>query len=303
MYRSGSILDGIKNPKKGIEFLTSAPRRVAGTRLNKWYGEKVLKKYWYNLIILDGCREDVFAESVSMEGDLTSIRSCGSSSYEYFVNNFGDGRYPEVVYITANTWIHKIDAEFYNTFHLREQIWDEEAKTVLPSDFVNFVLELENKYRNKRLILHMMQPHMPFLTETENGFHRLPVSESSGLSQGDSSETTESPPWWIRLKQGDISRQEAWDAYKTTLNVTLPHVRRLVEGIPGKTVISADHGNGFGEDGIYGHPHNRAHQSLVKVPWFVVEDERKTIIPGKQTVTTGTDDVDEDKLRALGYLE
>lgn len=38
--------------------------------------------------------------------------------------------------------------------------------------------------------------------------------------------------------------------------------------LPGKKVITADHGEAFGEGGNYGHPEKSIHPVLVEVPWF-----------------------------------
>jgi len=284
--------------------MSSKIHDIYGKRMNKWAGERVTEQDWDNLVILDGCRFDVFRETNPITGDLATFRSAGSTSHEYFINNFDGESYPDIVYITANTWFHKINSEFHDIIPARELLWDDEIMTVLPSDLTQYVLNNKHKYRDKRVIIHYMQPHMPFLIEEEDRTRKSPLSCGSGLHRYSKEDQSEIDPWWIRLEEGIISRDEAWAAYKNTLKIALKHVHSLVKNMSGKTVISADHGNAFGENGIYGHPKYRTHPVLTKVPWLSIEGTRKNIKPGEDLVHTQTlSSVDKEKLRALGYIE
>lgn len=102
----------------------------------------------------------------------------------------------------------------------------------------------------------------------------------------------------------------------------------LAEELPGKTVITADHGNLFGERAtpfpipVYFHPSNVRISSLTEVPWFILPyAEWKTIVrsdekttttqptentttqPSDGTTQTADESVVEDRLSALGYTE
>jgi arylsulfatase A-like enzyme len=288
---------GIRNPRKVYDFLI-------GKRLNQRSGEQVFKQDWDNLILLDGCRYDIFAEEVTFDGELQSLRSAGSTSYEYFLNNY-DGRYfPEITYITANTHFHRIDAKFADIVPAREFLWDEDIWTVPPDELTNYVLDNADRYNNKRLIVHFMQPHMPFLIRTETGFKRHSISEGSGVHKVSETRNTETRPWWSRLEDGKIDRETTFDAYRNTLRIVLEEIEPLLSKLQGKTVVSADHGNAFGTNGIYGHPKNSTHQTLVKVPWFISNngDRKRIQSADRLTSTQSLSGVDKEKLRALGYL-
>lgn len=96
-----------------------------------------------------------------------------------------------------------------------------------------------------------------------------------------------------------------WRAYIENLQLTLPHVERLCDELPGKTVVTSDHGNAFGEWGVYGHPHNRYLDCLINVPWleFDGDDTRKKVTTGEidETTTEFDEGVVDDRLSALGY--
>ena len=295
-----------RNPKEAPHLINNQAREYIGKKLNRRFGEQVVERDWDNLIILDGCRYDTFAEEVTFDGDLQSLRSAGSTSYEYFVNNYDGRRYPETAYITANTHFHRIDAEFADIVPVREFLWNENIMTVPPDVLTEYVLNHADRYDNKRLIIHFMQPHMPFLTRTEAGIERHPLSAGSGVHKySESSENVETDmdAWWLRLEREEITREAAYDAYRTTLQIVLEEIDPLLSGLQGKTVVSADHGNVFGENNLYGHPKYRAHPKLVKVPWFISDDTRKEIQPADRlTSTRSLSAADKDKLRALGYV-
>src|SRR6056297_529711 len=56
-------------------------------------GTRVMDEDWDNLIILDACRYDMFAEQVDLDGELESRISLGSTSEEFLEQNFGDNTF------------------------------------------------------------------------------------------------------------------------------------------------------------------------------------------------------------------
>lgn len=59
-------------------------------------------------------------------------------------------------------------------------------------------------------------------------------------------------------------------AYEKNLEQVLEHVEELSNILEGKTVVTADHGDLLGENGLYGHPGNSNLKVLRKVPWDVI---------------------------------
>lgn len=308
MISKGDLSYAILNPRSALKYGVRKAKK--GTR-TKWTqlrrnGTNILDRDWDNLILLDGCRCDAFREVNTIKGDYRCIRSNASSSQEFFYANFNKKTLDDVVYYSANTSVDSQSVEFHELYRLWESHWDSDTMTVLPSDVAEFVLETEKYYRNKRVIIHFMQPHMPFLVADGGAIKRHPVagnfaSKPHRETIGENVEVED--PWWERLKRGEITFNETWDAYLSTLEVSLSYVAHIVDQIPGKTVISADHGNAFGENGVFGHPSFVYEDVVIKVPWHVIDGERKNIVGGGDTTQTDRSHVDEEKLKALGYLQ
>jgi hypothetical protein len=105
-------------------------------------------------------------------------------------------------------------------------------------------------------------------------------------------------------------------AYMENLMEVLPAVRTLLTEIPGKTVVTSDHGQLIGDSGFpvpireYGHPNGIYQEEVVKVPWHVYQNgPRKSIVaePGDENSYGRKDreEIDEkakEHLENLGYL-
>jgi hypothetical protein len=108
----------------------------------------------------------------------------------------------------------------------------------------------------------------------------------------------------------DISLDEAWDGYMENLSLALNSVKQLLEAVDGKSVITADHGELFGEwvgplpAPIYGHTPQIRAEPLIKVPWFIVEgDSRRTVKADvSEQAETGGSQTAKDRLKDLGYI-
>jgi len=301
MEIQSKIRAAVSDPRRAVQYL----HRECKKRVNKKRGIDFIEEDWDNLLILDGCRYDLFQDVNDIEGQLSAVRSNASSSQEFFRNNFHGRRLDDLVLFSANTSINRTDAEFCDIYRLWETLWDERTGTVPPSDVTEFVLDHERDYRDKRIVVHYMQPHMPFLMSVDGEIKRHPVSGNyaSKPDGADISEELSGTPWWDQLEQGEISHQETWAGYRETLEVSLPYVEKLVDSLPGKTVISADHGNAFGENDVFGHPSHIFEDVVVTVPWLEIEGERKNIKSSESVVSTKESTVDKEKLRALGYLD
>ena len=71
-----------------------------------------------------------------------------------------------------------------------------------------------------------------------------------------------------------------------------------------QVVISADHGNAFGELSVYGHPPSVHIPALRRVPWVEVDAEDEETIEGDRQAKPSMAQVSAaDRLRDLGYLE
>jgi len=245
-------------------------------------GIYVLNEQWDNLILLDALRYDMFKQVNNLPGVLEYRISRGSCTNEFLKENFKGRRSEDVVYITANPLV---DYHAGNCFHKIVSVWksgwDEEYDTVLPETMVKYSVKAVNEYPDKRLIIHFVQPHYPFLGENA----RKEIGEHAGMGMarqealGDDHAQHKHETVWDLFRKNKIDKGRLWSAYRENLELTLPHVKDLLEELPGKTVVSTDHANLFGEripplfTKEYGHPCGIYAKNLVRIPWFIVKDK------------------------------
>ena len=224
------------------------------------------EKDWENLIILDACRADIYAE---VTGDESTRVSLGSSTNEYLKKNFSEGSYDDCVYISANPKLSKEFFEdlvgrdpgevFHTVFESYREEWDHEKNTLMPEHVLKDAKTAKKLFSDKKLVIHFIQPHQPFI-------HMDYQSEGSWVEDGGGDFNI-----WREARKGKYSREELWPYYKKNLEVPLPQVEEIVEEFDGKTVITSDHGNLVGEMSLWGHPGGYDYEPLRRVPW-IVED-------------------------------
>jgi hypothetical protein len=295
------IRSAINNPNLAIQELNRGYYTSFNRRKYNKKGIKIMDENWDNLIILDGCRLDVFKEYADLPGETDSKISRGSSTVEFLRGNLSGESFSDTVYITANPQYYKHD--FNSSFHYVENVWkedgwDEEFGTVLPEAMKKYTLGANKEYPNKRIIAHFMQPHYPFVN---SGF-----DDDKGHLTGDKKSNI-----WLKLAKGEssLSRSEVWAAYISNLELVLPTVEELIEIFDGKTIVTSDHGNLVGEEigpiptVGWGHPSGLYVNKLVQVPWHIYEQGEKEIIPGDiSTVEQIDENKVRDRLENLGYI-
>jgi len=256
---------------------------------------------WDTLILLDACRYDMFSERAELGGTLDSRISLGSTSEEFLDRNFSDGTFHDTVYVNTNAYLPKLGLDTDETFHAVIDLlhdWDEELGTVHPETVVEAGLKANDEFPNKRLIIHFMQPHIPFIGEYGR-------------------EIQNSIDYWsvwkpLRTGEASVTLNDVWRAYNENFDFVLARVKTLLDEIGGKTVISADHGNLIGERQgpipttySYGHPWGVYSPELVKVPWHVIEsgDRRATRKDPPIESSQQSEEIIQDRLQALGYAD
>ncbi len=187
-----------------------------------------------------------------------------------------------------------------NIIDLWEENWDKELGTVRPEVVNERVLDEIDNLPDRRTVIHYMQPHAPFLGRGKSRINRYLQSSFSelkknGASEGKLSEKvvdtlpnvigrleeTETaqklgflsslgPTSLLEVLRND-TRETLMQYHEENLREAMEHVCELVEELDGDIVVTSDHGEAFGEEGVWGH-HIETHiPSLVEVPWLEVE--------------------------------
>lgn len=277
-------------------------------------GFDIMAEDWDNCIIIDACRFDMFREQNSIPGRLEHRRSKGSTTFEFFEENFLGSTYHDTVYVTANPvprvekWCRvNLDAVFYKVVDIWEDHWDEDLNSVLPAPVKTAIKDAHSNHPDKRILGHFIQPHQPFIGPTgkqieQRGMRAYDLVKGSRV---DSRKTI-----WDQLKAGDIKAEVVWQAYRENLDIVLPHIETLCDELIGKTIVTSDHGNMIGDLAWpfpirqYGHPPGIHTKKLVKVPWLEIEsDTRREIVsePPVQSEPVSDEQEQLKRLSALGY--
>ncbi|WP_171970530.1 hypothetical protein [Haladaptatus paucihalophilus] len=256
-----------------------------------------MEEDWDNLLLLDACRYDIFESVNAVDGSLEKRTSRASSTVGFLKSNIHNKDLSDTVYVTANPQLVWKSEQFSPDFHKvvnvwEEDGWDDDLQTVLPETMVSYAKEAAEEYPDKRLLIHFIQPHCPFIGE----FGREMV-ENSNID------------FWPQLREGerDIPKDVLLKAYIENLEVVIPYVDELVQCLDGKSVVSSDHGQLIAERSFpipfveYGHPQDTYLPNLVEVPWLVCPfDERRTIERAKTDTEMQSGNV-EERLKQLGY--
>ncbi|POG56005.1 hypothetical protein AUR65_008915 [Haloferax marisrubri] len=287
-------------------------------------GTNVFDKEWDLLIILDACRVDALKE-VSPEfnflDDINSIWSVGSTSKEWYANTF-QGNRPEIgetALVSGNGWVEPLFEGQPNWSYwtmTRHSIWHNSSvinnaldrplpskedfgeyvtvyedrggdcgTVALPDDVTNAAIKTGRETNTERMVVHYMQPHAPYLHERDG--NKLPKMHNSPFES---------------LRNGSTSREEVWEAYLNNLRLVLHSVENLLANIDAdEVVISSDHGELFGECGLYSHIAACPHPALKRVPWVTTSAEDTH----QMEPELSTEDINVDtktRLRDLGYL-
>lgn len=272
----------------GAKIIGPLHTQIYPTRRGSTY---VLDEDWDILIVLDACRADLFEEVVDTNqfDSYSSVISPGSRTPEWTQQNFAEKSLGDTVYIASNGWVSTI---LDDTFHELVKVWQETDGPPRPEHITEAARAAHEEYPNKRLIVHYLQPHRPF------------INSDIGFDQSFS----DNP--WQALGNGKIGREKIWKLYSQNLDVVFDEAYQLADTLPGQAVLTSDHGNLLGERTypipirLYGHPEGVRHPGLVKVPWAVLESEERPKIR-KGEVKKSTEEKPEsvtEHLEALGYV-
>ena len=234
---------------------------------SKFKGIKVVDEDWDYLIILDACRYDVFAQVNNIPGKLSRVYSLAPNTQYWLIENikYDFEKWRDVIYVSANphvseTMLRKLIGIGNPFLHLEkvwDYGWDPIRRTVPPAKVVQAAMKMLRRYPSKRMVIHFLQPHIPYMYG--EGVNDIWPSRKVRFSN-------------LRRLRQYIKEHivEAKDAYVRSVSYVLGYVKKLIPFLKGKIVITSDHGELFGEHGLYEHPAVYV-EALLTVPWLVVE--------------------------------
>lgn len=305
MYSLAGIKKGLARPRLIAQEVNRLYHSRLHTRSYNTDGMDVLAADWDNLLILDACRYDLFVRTSSLPGETTAVRSRGTHTSEFLRGAF-DGRSAlDTVYVTASPMLSRhrdaVEVRFHEVVDVwKDQGWDERYRTVLPETVAEAAGDALERFPDKRVLVHFLQPHYPFIGPTGREHFDLDRLDFQWADMADGS---------LGI-QDDVVRR----AYEENLEEVLPSVRHLFDTLGGKTVVTADHGQMLGERSFpipireYGHPAGIYTDELVEVPWHVYQDgQRRDTVADEPAARSSTDhsesDLVRERLQELGYVE
>jgi len=325
------ILKAAQNPGKAYQHLINNIHPIHPAEDLFLYGTSrfpigthVLDREWDVLVILDTCRVDAL-RTVSNEygfiNDVERILSRGGTSPEWIAHTFDSDYLSELektAYITANPhaktvledrqqlashsaaarrfyrygkWnpVEPSDLDLYDpvvSYHSDTKVLDIDfIGDITPPQYItDRAIAVGREHSPKRMILHYMQPHYPWVAHA--------IEQNRDIKK-----------WEERPERSkSYDRNKVFNAYLNDLKFVLDEVQVLLNNLDAETVvISSDHGDAFGEWGIYGHGPGRFHPQVRYVPWAVTNASDSGEYTPQITSSPNTETSMTSQLEALGY--
>ncbi len=226
----------------------------------------------------------------TLTGDLDVAYFSGNP----FINSLG-------IPLNELKWGASCDYEWTAVDHLGEVVdvwqegWDDSLGTVPPDSLRESFFEHRDAVEQReRTVLHYMQPHAPFLERSDG--RKLTMIREGIKQQGEGQdESSVLSPIGERVRPvvesvlegsslamkaglmleldtrsilSNGTRETVMEHHETNLRIALESIAEFVDELEGDIVVTADHGEAFGEQGVWEH-HIETHiPPLIEVPWL-----------------------------------
>lgn len=229
--------------------------------------EILLDDKWRTLIVLDACRYDIFEQENKLEGELLKLKSPAINTYRWMKET--EDLMEDTIVITAHPWYHHIQ-----TAKEMHPVWKDEKNVnemgvVEPDIPLDKAIEIRGE-REDKLLVHIVQPHLPFIGEKCRDFMMRIVEKCGNFNKGDafSRELND------ELENENLSAEFLRECYIENLRIPLEEIEKRKDEL-GNFRITADHGEHIGEKitrkGVecYRYGHNLDHPAVREVPYFI----------------------------------
>lgn len=302
-------------------------------------GRNVFDYDWDLLVILDACRFDAFravAGDVPWIESFEEARSIGSMSAEWTLKTFTRAHrdvIADTALVTGNIWTDEILNEHRETGQHDRAIerglprWD----TVTTDDFSYYeytrghidedeklhpdsrgsphiltdrAISVARDEEFDRMIVHYMLPHKPLIADALDWTPGETTTEElmAGPERTRGLEPVEQS--YGPVNNGEVPRETLVDRYRKNLRLGLEYVDVLRNNVDAETVVvTSDHGESFGEHGIWAHPFGFPMGPVKTVPWAkTTAEDRETHEPRYERSQDPDEAEREQILEDLGYL-
>jgi hypothetical protein len=220
-----------------------------------WQKSLIEEEKWDHLIVLDGCSYDYFRDLNYFEGKLLCAVSPATGTGPWAERTWT--RPYDAVYISGNPHINSSGYTFRWKLMKRRlfdpknfikiiNAWSESEEVGTPP---NIVTRCAIKNLHKQMIIHYMQPHLPFIGEV-----KIPVAGVGNTLN------------WLR--ENDLGMDYYQAGYEANIKTILKATEKILSHLDGNIVITSDHGYWDGSKGKVGHEGYSPY--LQRVPWFEV---------------------------------
>lgn len=282
-------------------------------------GTPIWKKDWDVLVVLDACRPDhlqsVMDQTWLADVEATfDVRWSEASCSRQWISRAIDGAKTEdkarLAYLTGNPFsgqehehtsgipLNKSEfAELWEGWRHHWGVGPDNIPTMPPGPLTDRAIDTwrHRKQRDvEKLIIHYMQPHYPIVTQPGIGnseyTHREMWGDSGNLRI------------FEQLRRGLVNDSELQSAFIENTRWILDEIEPLATNMDAQVAISADHGNAFGEWGVYGHPEGELAPAVRRVPWVTFDaTDKGEYQPDIPILDEQSGNDINSQLKALGY--
>jgi len=212
---------------------------------------------WDLLIVIDDCRFDYFKEVNWLRGTLQPVWSEGSSTAVWFSRTFDRPIGASIV--SGHPFFSPVNPRklsfnaFNSTHYVRRGMPIKKRGIEMGLCPAEYNTDLALGLDEERLIIHYSQPHFPALGEPKLLYSGRMI--------------------YRMVKRGELDMDFVKEAYKGNIRYVLREAERLIRkrNTDGKVIVTSDHGELFGEYGLYSHPPHMICRELRVIPWLEVE--------------------------------
>lgn len=207
--------------------------------------------------------------------------------------------------LPINELTDNYDSDWYagDKFTEIREAWIEEwheKGTVHPEDLKEYAKENISE-EDTQNIIHFIQPHRPFISYDGEDPHSWTSRERNLEDDEEEDQSTKfqffkkTRPLWApifhnlpkkykykirglfgmesgyREFAAEVGEEKTKEYYTEDLRLALEQIAELTKDLDGKVVVTADHGESFGENYEWGHPVESKNPVLREVPWLEVE--------------------------------